>query len=244
MFCNKCGKELPDGTKFCSGCGAQLKVPATAPTVPAATSTPQVGVSASVPGSVGGASFAGSADFKRLTVIGAALLTVAALIFMFLPWISYSYKNGGYDFPVASVSVLDVSKQKDTIVSGVKASVVASNSLAAMSGSGQSSADLNESMRGVQGFETLLSALIGLWFVGLGLGIAGLVSIVSGKLRYGFSMLLGPAASSVGWLILAGIADSMGSGFSASLWLIACLVCSIVAFLLYMASNREPLIKK
>lgn len=25
MFCKKCGKELPDNTTFCSGCGAQLK---------------------------------------------------------------------------------------------------------------------------------------------------------------------------------------------------------------------------
>jgi len=25
MFCTKCGKELPDGTKFCTGCGAEQK---------------------------------------------------------------------------------------------------------------------------------------------------------------------------------------------------------------------------
>ena len=24
MFCTKCGKEMPDGSKFCTGCGAQL----------------------------------------------------------------------------------------------------------------------------------------------------------------------------------------------------------------------------
>lgn len=25
MFCNKCGKELPEGTKFCGGCGASIE---------------------------------------------------------------------------------------------------------------------------------------------------------------------------------------------------------------------------
>ena len=25
MFCNKCGKELPDGTKFCGGCGTAIE---------------------------------------------------------------------------------------------------------------------------------------------------------------------------------------------------------------------------
>ena len=24
MFCPKCGKQLPDSSKFCTGCGAQL----------------------------------------------------------------------------------------------------------------------------------------------------------------------------------------------------------------------------
>ncbi|MCR5598188.1 MAG: zinc ribbon domain-containing protein [Lachnospiraceae bacterium] len=29
MFCNHCGKEIPDGSKFCSGCGTDLTVPPT-----------------------------------------------------------------------------------------------------------------------------------------------------------------------------------------------------------------------
>jgi hypothetical protein len=33
MFCNKCGKELPDNAQFCSGCGNQI---GTAPAAPAA----------------------------------------------------------------------------------------------------------------------------------------------------------------------------------------------------------------
>lgn len=28
MFCGNCGKELPDGSRFCSGCGQQLKIAA------------------------------------------------------------------------------------------------------------------------------------------------------------------------------------------------------------------------
>ena len=28
MFCNKCGKELPDGSRFCNYCGAQMPEPA------------------------------------------------------------------------------------------------------------------------------------------------------------------------------------------------------------------------
>ena len=253
MFCNKCGKELPDGTKFCSGCGAQLKAPAAAPTAPAATSTPRVGVTASVPGSVGGASFAGSRDYKRLAVIGAAVLTVAALIFMFLPWFNYNFTSAY----TGSSSVLEVSSLKDLLTTAAKINSGSANETA---------------MAFVQEIDKWVSALTVLWGAGLVLGIAGLVSVVIGKPRNGFFMLLGPALSSVGWLIAVGSVDSKlqmikdwaikaaegnwfvdtssvkslyeGFGISAGTWLIVCLVCSIVAFLLYMASNREPLIKK
>lgn len=35
MFCPKCGKQLPDGAKFCSGCGSVLDAPRTGPQKPA-----------------------------------------------------------------------------------------------------------------------------------------------------------------------------------------------------------------
>ena len=49
MFCAKCGKDLPDGTKFCGGCGEKVDSssvesaakPAQAPAKPAYTPPPQ-----------------------------------------------------------------------------------------------------------------------------------------------------------------------------------------------------------
>ncbi len=40
MICTKCGKELHDGLKFCTGCGAQLWTPGT-PVLPAAEKKPE-----------------------------------------------------------------------------------------------------------------------------------------------------------------------------------------------------------
>ena len=260
MFCNKCGKELPDGTKFCSGCGAQLKAPAASPSdpvetpaTPASTSVSQTGASSTPATNVGGVSPAGSTDYKRLAVIGAAVLAVAALIFMFLPWVNYNFTSAY----TGSSSVLEVSSLKDLLTTAAKINSGSANETA---------------MAFVQEIDKWVSALTVLWGAGLVLGIAGLVSVVIGKPRNGFFMLLGPALSSVGWLIAVGSVDSKlqmikdwaikaaegnwfvdtssvkslyeGFGISAGTWLIVCLVCSIVAFLLYMASNREPLIKK
>ncbi len=38
MFCRQCGKQLPDGAKFCSGCGAK-QLPYGAPKLPQAVPT-------------------------------------------------------------------------------------------------------------------------------------------------------------------------------------------------------------
>ena len=40
MFCNKCGSEIPNGSKFCSICGAPVAAPAAAPAEPAAFTMP------------------------------------------------------------------------------------------------------------------------------------------------------------------------------------------------------------
>lgn len=42
MFCENCGKNLPDGAKFCNGCGAKTEPAQPAPPPPAQTAyTPQ-----------------------------------------------------------------------------------------------------------------------------------------------------------------------------------------------------------
>ena len=34
MFCNKCGKQIPDNTKFCGVCGTPVRVTPVSKTVP------------------------------------------------------------------------------------------------------------------------------------------------------------------------------------------------------------------
>lgn len=78
MFCPKCGTQLPDGSKFCGNCGAQLGAapaqPAGASQVPPAPQVPGVPVSA-VPG--------GAAPKPKrkvgLIVAGVAAVVVVAL---------------------------------------------------------------------------------------------------------------------------------------------------------------------
>ncbi len=40
MFCRKCGKQLPDGARFCTGCGANLEETPVTPVTPVETAAP------------------------------------------------------------------------------------------------------------------------------------------------------------------------------------------------------------
>ena len=72
MFCPKCGQELPDGSKFCAACGAQL--------------TPNAGNQAQPAGSAASpsTSYAPVAGAKKshtpLIIGGIAVVAVAAVM--------------------------------------------------------------------------------------------------------------------------------------------------------------------
>lgn len=88
MFCTKCGKELKDGSKFCTGCGAALDQ-APAPT-PAHAPAPQVPVA--VKKKMGGGTIA--------LIIAVAVLAVAAVALLVM--LLLGGKNGAQD-PAPSV---------------------------------------------------------------------------------------------------------------------------------------------
>lgn len=94
MFCPKCGSEMPDGSKFCGKCGAQIAaVPGQgasgAPGMPGASSTgpsqgaPQAPQGAPVAPGAPGASGTAAPRSKKGLIIGivAAVAVVAVVIF-------------------------------------------------------------------------------------------------------------------------------------------------------------------
>ena len=101
MFCNKCGKELPDGTKFCSGCGSQLKTlePTASPSFDAKTATtPPSYVDQPAPSTVEGSG--------RGIVVAISL--VIALISMFLPWVEIGGLFGSTSYGLFSLGPFGV----------------------------------------------------------------------------------------------------------------------------------------
>lgn len=75
-YCDHCGKQIPDNSTFCPGCGQKVD---SAPVPPKVTPG----------GPVAPGGFAGGADSgKRMLLLGSA---VVSLIFMILPWLRINY---------------------------------------------------------------------------------------------------------------------------------------------------------
>ncbi len=83
MFCPKCGAELPDGSRFCGSCGAQLApaVPdgATGQQPPVGQGQTAAGTAPAAPGTVDVAAGAAKSRKTGLTVGGIAVAVVAVL---------------------------------------------------------------------------------------------------------------------------------------------------------------------
>lgn len=92
MFCKQCGKQLPDGAQFCTGCGAQLgaaPVPAPAP-----APTTAIGVTPAVPAP------AVKMSTTRIIFLAAlAFTSLFALIAMIIYLVDYGkYSGSTYSF--------------------------------------------------------------------------------------------------------------------------------------------------
>lgn len=105
MFCNKCGKELPDGSAFCPKCGAPVVDEAEGPAEAA-------GIAEPVPenSETGSASedSEGASIKSRLPVIIVAALIVFAVIFIA---VSANRKNQGLDINAESVAIAELYNQ-------------------------------------------------------------------------------------------------------------------------------------
>lgn len=130
MFCTKCGAQLPDGSVFCSSCGATLNAaaaPAAQPVAPAqpaaaaqpayaqpapqAYAQPAPGLQYAVPkprasfaagAAVGGGAMqaAGAADGNVLKYVSIAASALGFILGLLLPIVSISSLGIGYDLSV------------------------------------------------------------------------------------------------------------------------------------------------
>lgn len=87
MFCTKCGTQLADGSKFCTGCGASLSTPEPA-AAPAQAPAPQITYEAAAAG-------AAAVKKKKKTglIVGltAAVVVIAALVCAFFFWVQPTF---------------------------------------------------------------------------------------------------------------------------------------------------------
>ncbi len=90
MFCEKCGKQIPDGSVFCDGCGAPVAAPAT----PANTADPAAG------GAAVQTPAAPKQPLNRKTLIGiVAAVAVVVVVILLIALIA-----GGSDTPLLYVT--------------------------------------------------------------------------------------------------------------------------------------------
>lgn len=262
MFCNKCGKELPDGTKFCSGCGSQLADGAS--DASSSSTAKPVEVSAA-----GGDSLSSSPanDTRRLFAIAAAITLTIAIIAMFLPWAQFNFSEYGLPGNTASATVFEIAEGLNN-ADAISADAKQNANLEAMV--------IHSSYADAK--DTIWFGIV-IWGLGIAAGIGGIITVLFAKPLPLPPLLLGPAVSAAVWCfsILNGIdsklqdaiknvndlanrgSDLFGTpvadlsafvkayDFSASIVgssaLFICLIFSIAAFLLYMKSDRAPLIK-
>lgn len=134
MFCNKCGKEVPDNTKFCTGCGASTQ--ASQPNVATATAPqPQYQQQAYTP-NTGGVNYAtyqnaptAQSSSKKTTVAVATVSAILVIITMLFGWFTFSIPSSvldapfqlgdlGYSFTIFQVA--DVTGQVNTALKAAK----------------------------------------------------------------------------------------------------------------------------
>lgn len=125
MFCPKCGKENPDGAKFCTGCGYQFpaaqtttgsaQAPQPAPSMPAVPPTPQAPSIPPVMASAPAPAAAGlTAQTRRIILV--ALASVILVIACFVP----VFKANGdlYDLSNTSANVVSGLSSFSTALGG------------------------------------------------------------------------------------------------------------------------------
>lgn len=131
MFCNKCGKEISENTKFCTSCGAPVQdrqpVAATPPLQPQQQAYPSnMGYQGDTAYQTAAAAPTGS---KKTTVAIAAVSAVLVIITMLCGWFTFSIPSSvinapisvndfGYSFSVFQIT--GVTGQADNIMKAAK----------------------------------------------------------------------------------------------------------------------------
>lgn len=101
MYCQKCGKQLPEGAKYCSKCGARVE------TTPASSGTDYYRKAKQAVSDQGRFSFAMPVLLRRLKVI--ALLAVSLLLIS-TSWI-VTYGESSYDFSQYKGDIVTITEE-------------------------------------------------------------------------------------------------------------------------------------
>ncbi len=110
MFCNKCGTKLPDGTTFCTECGANLAPIKKSEPTPKAEPAPEKSAAKAIPEVK--IPEVKLPDLKKLDKPVLVLVTMALSILLIIMGISSTMNMPFYEIPAASF-LLDMSGDED-----------------------------------------------------------------------------------------------------------------------------------